>query len=681
MNAQSCPSFSRRQILRLGVAGGLALAASAATPVFAAPPALAGRGPSAGSAGPGVTVTDLGPGVTAFTHAAATRVGDTVYVASRNIAPMRVVGYHIPTGTVTSVTDGPGVSTQLLVPDVDGRYLYSAIRQYATAPGPGLIRIDLGQPDAPKEDLHDIPALDPYGLSVTPDGVVYFGGREMSADLRPRLRRYDTTTGVLDEVAIPDPKATMIRCVAATATEVYIGTGSVLNALPTSSKAGLWVLDRATNAVRSILPPEFAGGVEVRDLIIVDENTLCVSGITPQGAALAFINRADPSSYVIAPAGRGGSAKNLAHADGKIYAILGGLFEYDTATRTVRDLTPKGVELGELWGLFVRDGKLWTVSAFALAVEVDLATGEHTLHDLIAAGAPAGALLAMSVAAGGGGVYVGGTNAVSRRDTATGAVTRLFAPSEAKDIGIVNGVAYFGQYSSVGILGHDPAADGAWPRLVEKFPAGQNRPHQVVWDEANQLLLLGLQNDTQGGGSLLTYDPVRDVLTSAINPIDARQMIRSVATHDGIAYLGGDVTGGRGVVVAWDPVGQTELWRVDPLTDTAGVTGLAVHGHHLYVMGYRGELAVVDLETRVVIHRSRHRDVVPNYGTLLVNRGVVYGTSSAAFFRFDPRTFDRTDLVTLNGEWYGIPRAAVDENDDFYAIQGRNLVKIRVSQR
>ncbi|MCD2443055.1 PQQ-binding-like beta-propeller repeat protein [Agromyces sp. SYSU K20354] len=670
--------LSRRHLLQLGAAGGLALAASAATPAHASG---ASFGAAAAAQAPTVSVTDLGPAVTAFTHAGATLVGDTVYVASRNIDPMRVVGYHIPTGKVTSVTNGPGISTQLLVPDAAGRYLYSAIRQYNTAPGPGLIRLDLSQPGAPKEDLHDIPALDPYGLTVTPDGVVYFGGREMSADLRPRLRRYDPATGRLDEVAIPDPRATMIRCLASSETEVYIGTGSSLNALPTSSKAGLWVMDRATNTVRSILPPEFAGGVEVRDVTIVDDDTLCIIGTTAQGSALAFIDRGNPSSYTIAPVGRTGSGKNLVHADGRIYFLLGGINEYDPGTGTFRNLSPSGVDLGEQWGLFVRDGKVWTVSAFALAVEVDLATGESTLHDLIEAGAPAGAQLAMSVAAGAGGVYVGGTNAVSRRDAATGAVTRLFAGSEAKDIDIVNGVGYFGQYSGVGILAHDPATDGQWPRLVEKFPTAQNRPHQVVWDEVNQLLLLGIQNDTKGGGSLVAYDPVRDVSTAAINPIDARQMVRSVATHDGVAYLGGDVTGGRGVVVAWDPVTHTELWRVDPLEDTAGVTGLVVRGPHLYVMGYRGELAVLDLETRAVIHRSRHRDVVPNYGTLLVNRGMVYGTSSAAFFRFDPKTFERTTLTTLNGEWYGIPRTAVDEEDNFYAIKGRNLVRIEVSQR
>ncbi|GAA1708472.1 hypothetical protein GCM10009809_00900 [Isoptericola hypogeus] len=667
--------LSRRALLQLGAAGGLALAGTAA-----APSASAGQGLLA--AAPSVRVTDLGPAVSTFTHAAATLVGDTVYIASRNIDPLRIVGYHLPTGKVTSVTEGPGISTQLLVPDAEGRYLYSAIRQYPTAPGHGLVRLDLSRPGAPKEDLHDIYGLDPYALAVTPDDVVYFGGRELlAADLRPRLRRYDPATRRVEDVAIPDPHATMIRALAATDTEVYIGTGSVLNSLPTSSKAGLWVMDRATSTVRSILPPEFAGGIEVRDLIVLDDDTLCVMGITPQGAALAFIDRADPSSYTIAPVGRSGSGKNLTHADGKVYFLLGGINEYTRSTGTFRALSPTDIDLGELWGLFARDGKVWTVSAFALAVAVDLATAEATTYDLIEAGAPTDPLLAMSVAAGAGGVYVGGTNVVARHDVRSGTVQRLYAASEAKDIDVVDGVAYFGQYSNVGILAHDPAADGAWPRLVERFPAAQNRPHQVVWDEVNGRLLLGIQSDTLGGGSLVVYDPATDTSTSAVNPIDARQMVRSVATHDGVAYLGGDVTGGRGVVVAWDPMAHRELWRVDPLVEPAGITGLAVRGRHLYVLGFRGELAVVDRETRAVVHRSTHRDVVPDYGTLLVNRGKVYGTSKAAFFRFDPKSFARTTLAPLDGEWYGIPRAAVDEDDRFYAIRGRHLVRIEVGQR
>ena len=58
----------------------------------------------------------------------------------------------------------------------------------------------------------------------------------------------------------------MIRCLLATEDRVYVGTGASLGATPTSSKAGLFVLDRATNEYTSILPAEFADAVEVRDV-------------------------------------------------------------------------------------------------------------------------------------------------------------------------------------------------------------------------------------------------------------------------------------------------------------------------------------------------------------------------------------------------------------------------------
>ena len=126
------------------------------------------------------------------------------------------------------------------------------------------------------------------------------------------------------------------------------------------------------------------------------------------------------------------------------------------------------------------------------------------------------------------------------------------------------------------------------------------------------------------------------------------------------------------------PSGGARLWRITPQAKPTGVTGLAVLGGKLYVMCHRGDFFVVDLATRAVVHTANHGPVVPNYGTLLVSRGQVYGSSSKAFVRFDPKTYARTDLVTLDGEWYGIPRSAVDERGRFYAIRGRNLIRIEV---
>ncbi|GAB2592342.1 NHL repeat-containing protein [Kribbella endophytica] len=657
----SAPLIGRRQALQLGAAAGIAVAA-----------ARVGTAAAATTTAPRVEVTDLGPGVTNFSLAAGIPVGDRVYVASRNIDPMRIVGFDLTTDKVTSVTAGPGISTQLLAADPQGKYLYAAIDERGQA-APGFIRLDLSAPDAPKEDLASIPGLGPYAITMAPDNVLYFGGQEKN----PSLRRYDGATGELTTVPGPDPLAPMIRCLLATEDRVYVGTGASLGATPTSSKAGLFVLDRATNEYTSILPAEFADAVEVRDLMI-EGDSLYVCSTTKDGAAVAIVDLADPTSYRLLQSDRPFLRLPRVLGD-KIYFNGGALIELTVATGKFREVTVAGAQFGEIWGLWIRAGKVMVVSAFGLVFEVDPATGTSKTHDLIAGGAPTGPQLAMSVAAGAGGVYVGGTNSVMYHDLRSGKQTRILAQSEAKDVLIRDGVGYFAQYNQIGILAYNPRRDGQWPRTVAPLPSAQNRPHQIVWDDRHRLALVGIQSDTQSGGSLLTFDPRTRATTAAINPIDATQMVRAVTVHDGIAYLGGQNVGNTGgTVVAWDPQRRKELWRLDPQAKGTGVTGLAVLGGRLYVMCHRGDFFVIDLRTRKIVHTANHGPVVPNYGTLLVSKGQAYATSSKAFFRFDPKTYARTDLVTLNAEWYGIPRSALDERGTFYAIRGRNLIRIEV---
>ncbi|EAQ00703.1 hypothetical protein JNB_11029 [Janibacter sp. HTCC2649] len=622
-----------------------------------------------------MTVDDLGPAVLNFSLAAGIPVGnDKVFVASRNIEPMRIVGYDLTTEKVTSITPCPGISTQMLAADPAGHYVYSAIREYATAPGPGFIRLDLSKPGAPKEDLAAIPGLDPYAITVSPDGVVYFGGQERG----PKLRQYDPETGQLTVVATPDPNVPMIRSLAATEDTVYIGTGAVQGVTPTSTKAGLFALNRATGEVRSILPPQFAGKVEIRELEIMGDELLvhCRGGAY---AALAFIKLADPTQQRVIEGTGGRMPKKL--GDKLYWSGSGGVREYSLTDGSSRLITPAGLDVGELWGLWIRDGKVMVVSAYGLIIEIDPVTTQGKIYDLVAGGAPVGPQLAMSVAAGAKAVYVGGNNAVARHDLTSGKQSRILAPGEAKDTLIRDGVAYFAQYSGAGILAFDPTVDDRWARKVASSYPNQNRPHQIVWDDVNRVAVVGFRSDTLEGGSVMTFDPATNVTTNAVNPIDARQMVRAVVCHEGVAYLGGQTTDNRGgTLVAWDPISQRELWRLTPQSAPTGITGLAVRGDHLYVMCFGGDFFVVDLIARQIVHRGNHGSVVPDYGTLLVSRGQVYGASSKAFFRFDTQTFARTDLVPdLNGEWYGIPRAAVDERGQFYAIKGRNLVRITVS--
>ncbi|MEX0174506.1 hypothetical protein [Streptomyces sp. LMG1-1-1.1] len=654
--------IDRRRVLQWGALAGLAAA-------FA-------PGTAAAAITPSVRITDLGPAVNNFSLAAGIPVGDRVYVASRNIDPMRIVGYDLNTRKVTSITPGPGISTQLLAADPGGRYLYAAVDERGGAE-PGFIRLDLSQPDAPKEDLASLGGLRPYAIAMAPDGVLFFGGQEAA----PRLRMYDPASGTLTEITGPDPHVPMIRCLVATEHHLYIGTGASLGATPTSTRAGLFVMDRATGEYTSLLPPEFADAVEVRDIALKGD-TLYVCASPADVAAVAIIDLADPSRYRLLRHGGKFLRLPVFVGEDKVYFNGGTLVELTLSTGVFREIELQEGEFGEIWGLWERDGSVMAVSAFGLVYRVDPATGQATAYDLVAGGAPADPQLAMSIAAGARGVYVGGTNAVVRHNLRDGTKTRILAPSEAKDILIHERVAYFAQYNGIGILAHDPRVDGEWTRKQALLPPGQNRPHQIVWDDRNQVALIGLQSDTLGGGSLMTFDPRTSETTVAVNPIDKTQMVRTVAVHDGIAFLGGQNVGNSGgTVVAWDPTSHRELWRMTPQTRPTGITGLAVLGRHLYIMCHRGDFFVVDLTTRQVVHTANHGPVVPNYGTLLVSREQVFCASSKAFFRLDPRTFERTDLATLNGEWYGIPRATVDEVGRFYAIRGRNLIRIELNDR
>ena len=91
-------AINRRQLLQAGGVGGLAAALAAMSPgaAQAAPKQQAAGGP---------VITDLGPAVVQFSLMSSLLVGDTVYIGSRNLNPVRIIGFHLPTQTITSRTD------------------------------------------------------------------------------------------------------------------------------------------------------------------------------------------------------------------------------------------------------------------------------------------------------------------------------------------------------------------------------------------------------------------------------------------------------------------------------------------------------------------------------------------------------------------------------------------------
>ncbi|MFS0910561.1 hypothetical protein AB3M89_02135 [Microbacterium sp. 179-I 3D2 NHS] len=661
MSQQQHPLFSRRQVLAAGLVAGATL------------PLLGGSGALAAPA-PRVGVTDLGPGVQTFTMMSSAMADGTIYMSTRNVEPMKVVGYHVATRSITSVTDVFGESTQAMAVEPTGRYLYGCVRINFgdnVTPVSRLLRIDLTASGRPMEPLVEIDGLIPFAMSIAPDGTVYFAGRQKA----PRLYAYTPSTGALSEVVTPDPDAQYGRSLLATDDAVYFGLRGT-NPSTGAAAARLYRVERATGAATSILPAELARTSEIRDMLL-HEGTL----VLVNGSVGALVDEADPSTYTVlrSPLNLG---KLPVPLNGRYYfAGSRGVAEYDPVARTYRSISAPDADYGGIWGLFPSDGRLLVVSAYGLVFELDPATLASEAVDLVALGAPVGTQLAMSVATAAGSVYVGGTNAIGRHDLATGAVRNINASGEAKDIVALPDRVYTGQYSGWGVMGYSPGGPDALT-LLAALPAAQNRPHDLLWDAERGRLYVGSGSDANVFGALSVFDPATGTIEYALeDPFgDGRQQVRCLARREGVLFLGGESTAGA-QVMAWDIGTRSELWRVSLDPAPSAVCGLAIHGHTLYALGHSGSLTVIDLRgaSGRVVRTTLHPALVPDWGSLTVRGGKVYGVSKAAFFRIDHRTHVPLVLVDgLGAEWYGVPRVAVAEDDSFYGIRQRNLVRITV---
>lgn len=649
-------SIKRRHLLQFGTVGGLGLLLAGQSNVFAAD--------SQDSAA--LPITDMGSGIEIFTMMSSVMVGDTVYLATRNVEPMQVVGFHLPTRTVTSVTDVFGESTQALAVDPTGGYIYGCVRV-----GGGidsrLFRIDLTAPGRPMEPLADVVDLEPFTMAISPDGVVFIGGRESG----PKVRQYDPATGLLSTLALPDPQGQYGRSLLATEDTVFFGlrarhpdTGAAV--------AGLYSIDRTTGAHTSILPAELAKTSEIRDITLVEDKLVVVNG-----SIGAILDAADPVQYKVlrSPINMGKLPREM---NGLLYfAGASGVVEHDPVTGKYRQANDPRIDLGAVWGLFPYQSKLVVVSAFGLVMEIDPATSETVVHDLIELGAPVGAHLAMSIAVGGGSVYVGGTNAIARHNLGTGEVENIIGTDEAKDMLLVNEVLYTAQYSGKGIMAFDPANPAKGLHHLAALPQNQNRPHDVLWDPVRARLYFGSGSDANVYGALTVFDPATASIESFhADPFGDKQQVRTLAQQGSTLFLGGEAVG-RSQVLAWDLATQSELWRHSLASAPDAVCGLVVESGRLYILGFKGRLHVVDIATRQEVHSSMFPQLMRNWGSLTVIDGAVYAVTSNAFFRINKDTFVPEVLVAdLDAEWYGVPRIAVDENNRVYAIKGRNLIRI-----
>ncbi|MFI7006399.1 PQQ-binding-like beta-propeller repeat protein [Streptomyces sp. NPDC050145] len=662
-------SMSRRRLIQAGGALGLAVAGDAG--LFSPAHAADGTAPT-------TTVTDLGPGLVQFSLMSGVLVGDTVYIGSRNLKPASVIAFHLPSRKVVAQTDlpaGPEPSIQAMAADPTGRWLYIGVLLKGDEGRPNLFRWDLSNTGKPAVALGRTEDRDIRDLAVAPDGTVYAVGGIPTKP--PVLWEYDPAKGTVTDLGTPDPGATLARAVAATDTTVFFGAGSVLSGGGAASKASLYAYDRAKKTFTNVVPRELEKDPSLREIAVLGRQLVVGTSGAAEPAKFAVLDLDDLSSYTVLPS-NGTTVKTFATDGNRIYyATDKGVQFYDPEEKKVGALEFDGPDLGEIWGIDHRDGQLIVVSAYGFVAEIDLVARTSRISDLGEAGAPARPQAGMGVAAGGGHVYVGGTGAIARHSLRGGEPLNLRAPGEAKDLEVIEGSVYTGQYNAQGIWRYSPAS-GQGPEQVAAFPSVQNRPLDVSWDPLNQLLLVGVQSDTEGGGALWTYSPRTGKSVSYLDPIDEQQHVRAVAHRDGVAYLGGDNalrTGPRATVVAVDPLDGTERWRLETHQD-AGIAALAVQGHHLYGVTTKGGQFVIDLRTRKVVFTADISKVCKGFAALVTNRGAVYGVSDTTLFRFHPRTFAVTTVIAgINGAWYSGPHLNADDGL-IYTLREHNLVAV-----
>ncbi|MEV6978787.1 PQQ-binding-like beta-propeller repeat protein [Kitasatospora sp. NPDC093806] len=681
---------SRRRVL-LGAGTATALTALAAV---GAGPAWAGPRPSGTP-----EVTGLGPGNADFPLMSATLLGETLWIGSRNLAPARLVGYHVPTGRVTGTAVLPTGNF------VQGSAAHGGALYLGVTDAPKAVNLYRFDPaDGSVRGLANVPGADVRDVAVAPDGVVFATGRQKGRAAGPGLYAYDPASGVLTEVASPAPGATQGRAVEATATHAYLGVGSNLAGGGGATLASLFAVERATGRVTDITPPELAADTIIRQVTVLGADLLAVS-TEGKPAHVAFL---DPVTHAVLRSFAVPGTKSVTNFQRLGDTVWFTSTEHGTVWRHrlgTGDLEAFAVPVpdGNSWGLGLLGGAasggdpaaatLAGVTEGGTAWTLATATGAVTTTDLVAAGAPAEAQLGMSVAARYGRVYVGGNGSVALHDLDAGTVRKLPVPGEAKDTVVLDdGTLYLGVYSSQGIWRYRPDEDTA-PVQEAALPQEQNRPQTIRWDEENGLLLLGVQADTTGGGSFVTYRPGSGRPTVHVDPLGPEQLVRAVAAGHGQAFLGGDnakTTGPRGDLAAWDPAAGRQLWRIR--TDFgSGVSSLVVHGHRLFGITVDGQAFAIDLRTArpgrpgrpggepapVIGARADLRAITSANPRLLVARGRLYGISERTLFRLDPATLAATVLVRVDAEWYSGARVAADEEGVLYTLRGRELIAVR----
>ncbi|RBI60490.1 hypothetical protein DMJ13_19525 [halophilic archaeon] len=595
-------------------------------------------------------VTSLGRAAPTISISASCRVGAAVHVGTRSVHPTRVAALDLTTATTDAQHEVPGVG------GIRGMVEHDGVVYFGTYHPASLYRID---PDG--TGVTELAMFDDetFVWDVTAvDGCVYAGTYPNAT-----VREYDVEAEEARSLGRAREDVDYARSIVAGEDTIYVGVGT---------KAQLVAVDRESGEKRSILPAELSDENMAYELALTEEEVIV--RLTPDGT-LCAIDRDDPSSFRLVDEGVSTVAVDAETVCG---------FKDGTVLQYGVDRGPEpigsGIDNFEPFWLSVDDGA--AVGASSDGSVWSAGVGDVEVIDLADAGMNRGAERPQAALALGDAVYVTSHGKIHRHRDGEAVETRS-VPGEGKAMEAVDGTIYLATYPDASVVEYDPRRDER--RTLATIGETQNRSRTIHYDEVRDALYVGTRPDYGHiGGAVTAFDRETGDVRVHRNVVE-KQSISSIARDGEDVYLGSEIQGGLGIepvattprLVSWDPEAFETGWELAPVEETTGIDDVVALDGTLYGVTVDGDLFVVDPDVPEVVYRGTATD---GWTTLATHEGAVYGLSTEAVIRIDPRTYDVTTVVDgLDGQWYGNPRITIGDEGEIYALSGYDLARVEES--
>lgn len=617
-------------------------------------------------------VENLGTGSAAFPVTASGLIDGTHYVISRHmsLSPAVVAGYNQDEEAITyqeEVEIEGDVSNGTWGAIASGDDLYIGMSFDDDERRSAILKLDHDTGEL-NEAASTYPARLIWDMDTAPDGTIYaVTSRQNGAG----LWEYDPET---DEARhrqrLEEESRQDARSVAASAGAVYIGLG---NAEP-----DLIAYDRDSGEEESLLPEELEDSDYVYALDATEE--LLAVG-TSASAYIAVMDPDDSEDYSVAEV-PSGTVQEIEIVEDAAYFTSGGrLFRYEKDEDEPEEVAEVDPEGGQTRGLYYQNGVLhgtgslgylWTYDVDDdYYIRTSLLDADNDEADKDEAGLARGEP-AQSLAASNDAVFTAGHFSLGVRETDSGDLEQVSVPGEAKASVLVEEDVYMAMYSSGELVRYNTNTEEV--SALASAPSGHNRPRDLHYDQTTNHLLMAVQNDTDGGGSLVLHH-LDSEETTTLEPF-ASYASSAVTSSNGIAYVAGSAgmqdDRGQAVVAAVDLDTEEVLWRTEPTSGAESITALAMARETIYGMSSRGDLFSLDPETQ----EATVTEAEYGPGQLISHQGGIYGATEDMLFALDLEEIEGEPILEdLNAEWFTWPGLTSD-GCDLYTMEGTDVIHI-----